>query len=943
MYDVFICWCWADGRAAAEQLHAALEAAGLRVFRDETQGEVFEPLSPSVERALAASRVLVAVVTARFADSPHCRDEVCTALQATYDLGEDSRRVMAVTRGVDPDEVRPRELTGWRLPADGYPIDDLVSRIAGRVAEATLPFGAAPARPDPAWYPAEVPAEQPLHGRAAEAWEIHDRLLSRGKNSSRSHPAVTIRGPGGIGKTALALQYARWFHRDHPGGVFLLRLGGSAGGRLTSTALRARFDEQVALVAGRLGTEPGLLPGVLDGLGSRYLWIVDDLPAGADPDLAAAMCAPTRLGSTLFSSRGRFTSSEVPLRPLDDRYAVPVLTGHRPPNGASDARAARDTANLLGGHPLGLSVAAGLTTLPGFVDYAKLYRELTETEPDRLLAVAPLLGSDTSARSARPLAAALLRSFDSVSSSAREMLCAASILAPATIAGSLLVGSVRRAGGLGTFDPDEGLAAAVERGLLERVGGGGYLMHAVTARAIRAWVHPPSRRTRLRDGALAELIAAVETTRGAYVHRRVLPLLAHVRAVAGLMAGGDVWGVGQDERHLLHEAGRVQVEAGETGTALATFQLLDDACAGNDADPHTRHVVRMALAVAYEAEGHDELALRWKAEAFQALADRLPPNDPDVLTALGNVAVARYRMGDYATAYRITREVYVARRGHEKLGRVHPDTLTALANLAIVRARWGRDEHERARGVRVAHRLWTTVAATWRRVAGPDDPRALDARHGLALSLRALGRQQEALAVADEVYARRSTVLGTGHPDCLDALENRSVIAFELHGPTGDAFVQVAAGRLATRPGHPTTRRSMANLIRAEREDVGRHPDRLPLSMGTEAPLPGEPDVVGVRLDGEHASAEADLLLAAIHLQERQVVAYGPDDPRTMVATAVLAYAMALADQLDGQLHAAQALADDAADGLAEVSPHSPQAAMAELVRSWISARLEED
>ena len=45
--------------------------------------------------------------------------------------------------------------------------------------------------------------------------------LARDKNATRAHPAVTVRGPGGIGKTALALQYARWFHRDHPGGVFL--------------------------------------------------------------------------------------------------------------------------------------------------------------------------------------------------------------------------------------------------------------------------------------------------------------------------------------------------------------------------------------------------------------------------------------------------------------------------------------------------------------------------------------------------------------------------------------------------------------------------------------------------------------------------------------------------------------------------------------------------
>lgn len=945
-YDVFICWTWADGRPAAEQLHAALDDEGLTVFRDETDGGIYEQLGPSIEQALAASRTLVAVVTPRFADSRHCQDELHTALMAAYHLDGDSRRVMAVPRGVDPDDIRPRELTAKRLPAPGLPIDGLAAAIAARARGVTETFGEAPPRPDPAWYPAEVTAEQRLHGRGAQAWELHEQLRSRDKNATRAHPAVTVRGPGGIGKTALALQYARWFHRDHPGGVFLLRLGGSAGGRVSASALRARFDEQLALVAERLGVErPEDVPPVLGALGAPYLWIVDDVPTGTDADLIAAMCAPTRAGRTVYTSRGRVTAAEVHLGVLDDRAGVGVLTAYLRPDGPTEERAARDATRLLGGHPLGLTVAAGLTAVPGFAGYARLLEQLGETEPDRLQTAAAVLGDELPPISARPFAAALLRSFDGAGDAVREMLCAASILAPVTMPRSLLVGATRRAGEIGTFDPDEGLTVAVTRGLLERVGEDGYLMHAMLARAVRAWVYPPGRRARLRDGALAELTAAVEDTRDTYRHRAVLPLLPHVRAVAGLMTGGDPWGVGEDERHLLNETGRVQVEAGETGTALATFQLLDDACPPGVVDPYTRHVVRMGLAVAYEAEGHYERAQRMKAEAFAGLGEQLAPDDPELLTARENLAIALYRLGDVTAAHRMLREVYEGRRGHPKVGRLHPDTLVTLGNLAIVRGRLDGSAAERARHRRVAHRYWTAAVDLWRRAAGPADPRALDARNGLALSLRALGQREEALNVAAEVYATRVAVLGAEHPDTLGTLENRVIIDVELHGGTGETFTEVLNGRLATRPGHPSTRITLSNLLYAERVGRSAAPDGSPplSSFAVAADLPVDVTPAGVRLDGEHAAQEADLLAAAVDLHERRAAAFGPDDPRTMVACAYLAYSMALADQMDGQLDAAAVLADDAADGLAETHPGSPHARTAELIRTWINDRLAED
>ncbi|MBB5917505.1 tetratricopeptide (TPR) repeat protein [Nocardia transvalensis] len=779
LFDVFLCYKSED-LAVALALHQAMKSRGLEVFLDKIEGEIWAPLTRSIEQALARSRTLVALITENFPISPHCREELHVALSAAYylDAGETSR-VMAVVQGISPDHVRPAQLTMYRLPYGGAPPAELVETIVRNVQAHDGFIGDAPTVTVRNWYPQELPGNRYFRGRFDELWDIHSGMRAREKNRDRGKPCVVVSGLGGQGKTALSLQYARLFARDHPSWVFVLDLAGSDGRSDSGHfSVETRFNEHLRLIAAGLSLpDPAGIPAALDALDAPYLWILDDVPAGTHREQLFRMLAPTRAGRTLITTRGRFErfgSHEFTLRELDKVIGAAVLTAYCPA-ASTDRQAVRDIVKMLGGHPLGLTIAAGLTTLPSFAGYQGLLTDLSSTEPDRLEGAH--LEAELPAGCSVSFSRVLLRSFNSLGDAGREVMCAASVLAPARIPRNLLFGIVGRANGGDEFDDGVGRGAA--RGLLS-IDAAGCSMHPLVARAVRALVWPPSRRILFRTAAMAELTAAVERTRDEYRHREVLDYLPHVRAVAGLLPGGDNWDIGLDERYLLNETGRVQSEAGSTRDALATFEAFRKVCTRNTVDPHTYCVVLTGLAVAHGLEGHHSIALSLKLEAVRILSAERGPAAAETLTAVNNLAVTHLEMEHYEEAYEQLRMVYILRRDHGDLGPTHRDTLIALNNLAIARRHLGRTDAERDLNRRIAHRISIAAWDRWRRIAKPDDQNALNALNGLALSYRSLGFLAEALRLTTDLYARRETLLGPDHPDTLGTLENKLILQEEI-------------------------------------------------------------------------------------------------------------------------------------------------------------------
>ncbi|MFI6624371.1 tetratricopeptide repeat protein [Streptomyces sp. NPDC050528] len=816
-YDVFICYRWDDTKQLADELHQALTAIGLHVFQDERSMDDWDAMAPEIRAALLASRTLLPLVTAGFPRSVHCRQEVHLALDCAFRLGR-TDRVMAVTSGVRPDDIRPSELSRYRIPRQGRSAQELAVRIAQRVralaAEDDGTFGDAPLPSSPDWFPEHLPGSRHFHGRHAELWEIHEGLRAKDKARNMGHPVASVSGVGGQGKTALCAQYARLFALDHPGGVFLVRLSGSDRRvRASPDAVRAQFAQGLRAIGRKLGLTadelasdrlPGALRTRLKNLAQPYLWIVDDIPSGFDVELLPELCAPSGNGRTLLTTRGRFTkgvSAEITLGGLDAYDGLSLLTGHRPPAARDEeTTAAKLLTELLHGHPLGLTLAAGLTTRDDFEGYAELYRQLATPDPeDDLLELVQYLGAELPAGYARPFAATMLRSFRGLTDAGRDVLSAAGVLAaepvPLTLLDEILAGSGAPGGPARVAD---GLAHAVRHGLAELTestdlteltdGSDGApdpracAVHPLIARATRVLNPPPTRR-KLRDAAVVALTQALSATRHSFTHRAVARSLPHVRAVTGLLAGMDQWSIGADERYLLDETGRAYEQLGDGKASLRLYIPLAEACEeAPECDEYTRLVVRLHLASAHFRYGQFSAARSLQEDVVPRMRALLGPAARETLTAQDNLANTLGALGEHEASRLLHTEVYRALR--DGTGPTDADTLRVLGNLVIAVGRCGDTDATRRRMRMAAVRYARGAHVLWRRAAKAKGPKswealgALDIMNTLGKNLLELGEKDEAHDAFRTVWEGRRAVLGEHHPDTLDAWEN-TIIAEE--------------------------------------------------------------------------------------------------------------------------------------------------------------------
>jgi len=236
-----------------------------------------------------------------------------------------------------------------RDPVDRF---DRAELVAAELTAGTTHVVEARARVTPSTLPTE---HNRFCGRETELAEIGRKL--------EGAPIVTLLGPAGIGKTRLALRYARQESQRWPGGVWFVDLQ------------EARSANEVArCLAGVLGVPLGR-GNVIDQLShaiaarGRSLLILDNfdrLTAHADTTVGA-WARVARDATFLTTSRERLnvTGEEILLiDPLSMGAAVELFAdrarAHRPGYDpvAVEPEATREVANLLEGIPLAIELAA---------------------------------------------------------------------------------------------------------------------------------------------------------------------------------------------------------------------------------------------------------------------------------------------------------------------------------------------------------------------------------------------------------------------------------------------------------------------------------------------------------------------------------------------------------------------------------------------------------
>ena len=266
------------------------------------------------------------------------------------------RKALAEETGGAPDALL-RNFHFAVARGDQQAITETQSAIAGR---AVTPAGPVPA------VPRQLPPGVELVGRADLAAEVSWLL----RQASRPVvPVVVISGPGGIGKTALALRAAHDSSDRYPDGQLYLELHGTASGavdaiidtgEIVAQFLRALGVSRVPETrAERLATYRTLLAS------RRVLIVLDDAADGAQvEDLI-----PANPGcGVLVTARQRLPEIDgahhvAPLEPLDRAHATELflrVTRDAGVNLENDLDAVDRVVALCGGLPLALRIAGAL-------------------------------------------------------------------------------------------------------------------------------------------------------------------------------------------------------------------------------------------------------------------------------------------------------------------------------------------------------------------------------------------------------------------------------------------------------------------------------------------------------------------------------------------------------------------------------------------------------
>ena len=756
---------------------------GLRCFFDVESIEGMEDWRHRILGGLRESQLLLLVLSPAYLASDYCQWEIVEYLKYEYARLAAGQGVAPVyfveIPGLDsPDfearaaawvaRVRRRnhfDLRPWydegaealkrldmrrRLEDLGRSIHERVTRLR-RLAET----------------PGNLPAHNPhFVGRQAEMERLHDSA-----GLGRFGVLTTVQGLGGLGKTALAVQYASAYADFYPGGCWHI---GCAGVDNLAAAV-ATLDVDLGLTltdedkrdevraAGRVLAEierrarrgAEARAGERNPPAPRALLLLDNVesPALLQPpqtDLLSGrdwlhVLATTRLTPREFGhDPARQTLLTVDELPVED--GVRLIEDYQPDRrfpSESERRAATEIVELLGGFTLAVEVVAiYLNELAGRVTCAEFLERLRREGLAGLDEGVAKVTQRSVPHREKLISATLGPTLDLLRREERFVLACAAVLPADTIPLPWL----------------RALAAKVSPALATDAAPGhpdpwldGVVNHLLGLRLLQV----------VADEAEQNASAEPPPLRMVRMHR--LAQQEVLRQLAGA-APGNKFPARWLLAHLMERCGFLEEGWLQPGNRWEIPPLRSAAHAFLDRDPDSLDAALVANNVAVLTFRVGEYGLG-ESLCRRALAARervLGPEHPDTLGSVSNLAYLLRMKGDYGRAEPLYERALAA--GERVLGPDHPFTLTSVNNLAgLLEA-----EGECVR----AEPLYERALETRERVLGPEHPDTLRSANNLAHLLKMKGEYGRAETLYQRALATRERILGPEHPDTLQSLNN---------------------------------------------------------------------------------------------------------------------------------------------------------------------------
>ncbi|MEA5599232.1 tetratricopeptide repeat protein [Rivularia sp. UHCC 0363] len=211
------------------------------------------------------------------------------------------------------------------------------------------------------------------------------------------------------------------------------------------------------------------------------------------------------------------------------------------------------------------------------------------------------------------------------------------------------------------------------------------------------------------------------------------------------------------------------------------------------------------LARFYDGQGLYALAEPWYEQCVSAVKSRLGENHPDTATSFNNLAELYRSQGRYEEAEPLHIEALELRK--QLLGVNHPDTASSLNNLAALYYSQGRYEE--------AEPLHIEALELRKQLLGVNHPDTAQSFNNLAGLYDSQGKYEEAKPLYIQALELRKQLLGVNHPDTAQSFNNlaelyRSQGRYEEAEPLHIQALELRKQLLGVN--HPHTAISLNNL-----------------------------------------------------------------------------------------------------------------------------------
>jgi tetratricopeptide (TPR) repeat protein len=694
-------------------------------------------------------------------------------------------------------------------------------------------------------------------GREEDLKTLHQLL----QQNTQVAITAAVSGMGGVGKTELALQYARRHLKDYPGGVCWL----SARNLALDIVNFARAHLPNFHIPDGLNTVPEQL---------QYCWshwiegdvllVVDDV---TDYKLEVKPFLPEaprfKVVITTREKFARLVWLDLPvLTPEAALELLKVLVGVE--RVERELEAAQALCKWLGYLPLGLELVGHYLVQDGYLNL-RLEQMLSRLEGKRLKQPALRETNDTMTAE-RGVAAAFELSWERLDENTQRLGCFLSVFANAPIPWKLAPDDVTDVTDEDEDDVEELEVARDRLGRLHllQVSGDSCELHPLVREFFREKLGNREDADEMKGafaGVMVKKAKEFPDIPTLELIKEITPFMPHIAEVAknytaclddedviwvfvgnarfyagqGLYKKAIVWG----EECLQFTQQRFGKEHPDTALSLNNLALLYYSIGRyEEAEPLCNQALVLRkrllgenhpdtassynnLAGLYESMGHYNEAEPLFNQALELRKHLLGENHPDIATSYNNLAALYDAMGRYNEAEPLFNQALELRK--HLLGENHPDIATSYNNLAAL--------YKSMRRYQEAEPLYKQALELRRRLLGEEHPSTATSYNNLALLYYSQRRYKEAEPLYKQALELRKRLLGEEHPHTASSYNNLASLYYSMgHYEEAEPLYKQALDLRKRLLGenHPDTAQSLNNLAELYRSQ-GRNKEVEPL------------------------------------------------------------------------------------------------------------------